>query len=181
MSLRNTSQKYGKITIMIHWLMALIIISLIAVGFYMHGLEDGAPKWAIYDLHKATGFIVLLLALFRWYWMLTSQKLTPLASFSKFDIKASILSKWLLMSLILLMPLSGFLMSVATGKALSIYGLFNIPSLMEQNKPLAGFFHSMHGYLAWAITTVVALHIIFAFKHHLIRKDDTLNRMLARK
>jgi cytochrome b561 len=181
MQLRNSTQHYGHLTILIHWLMALLIISLLVVGFYMTDLPKGDDKWALYGLHKATGFIVLLLALFRWYWMLSSPKVAPQSSYTRLDIKAALASKWLLMVLLLLMPLSGFLMSATAGRSLSVFGLFEVPKLMEADRALAGFFNQAHSYIGWTLTVVVTLHFVFVLKHHFIRKDATLTRMLGKK
>ncbi len=131
--------------------------------------------------HKATGFLILVLALFRWYWMLTSEKLQSLPGWEKKDIAISHATKWLLMLMLLGMPVSGWLMSMAAGHGINFYGLFDIPVLMEKSKAVGGFFHEMHEIGAYAISAVVVLHILAALKHHLIVKDDTLNRMLGRK
>ncbi|MCW8878190.1 MAG: cytochrome b [Kangiellaceae bacterium] len=180
MSLRNTSTHYGKLSIALHWLMALMIISLIAVGFYMESMPDGDDKWAIYGLHKATGVIVLVFALFRWYWTLSSEKLSSPEGYSKMDIGLAHAGKWFLMIMMLVMPLSGMGMSLFGGRSINMYGIFSIPGVAEANKPLAGILNTVHSVSAWIIAIMVGLHILFAFKHHLINKDITLTRMLGR-
>ncbi|TQV89634.1 cytochrome b [Aliikangiella coralliicola] len=180
MSLRNTESHYGKLTIIMHWLMAAMIIGMIVVGFVMDNMEDGDLKWKIYALHKATGVILLILALFRWYWTLSNKKLQPLESYSQLDIKLAHAGKWFLMLLILLMPVSGLIMSIAAGKSVNMFGLFTIPGLDEKNHQIAGLFHSVHEIAAWIISAVVGLHILFAFKHHWLSKDATLTRMLGK-
>lgn len=181
MDLKNTADSYGGVSIILHWLMAILILAMIAVGFYMGTLEKGPEKTSIIQIHKATGILVLLLALFRWYWTLSNEKVQPLANWQKKDIAISHASKWLLMLMILAMPISGGLMSMFSGKAINFYGLFELPSLLEKNESVAHFFEEAHELGAIVISLLVLLHILAAVKHHFLVKDDTLNRMLGRK
>jgi len=180
MALKNTSEKYGGIAIGLHWLMAIMIMTLIVVGLFMTDMDDGAQKWQIYGMHKATGFVVLLLALFRWYWTLTNAKPRPLEGWSVAETAMAHAFKWLLMLMILIMPVSGAIMSVASGSAINVYGLFSIPGFEEKNQVIAGFAHDVHEYGAIFIAILVIMHILAGLKHHLIKKDDTLNRMMGR-
>ncbi|WP_196140999.1 cytochrome b [Aliikangiella sp. G2MR2-5] len=180
MGMRNTKTHYGKLSIALHWIMALLIIGIIAVGFYMGTMEDGDPKWQLYGYHKATGVIILVLALFRWYWVLSNEKLSAPEGFTKKDIGLAHASKWSLMLMMLVMPVSGMVMSIAAGRAINVFGLFKVPALAEANRPIAGFFHDVHEISAWIIAILVGLHILFALKHHLLNKDETLLRILGR-
>lgn len=181
MPLRNTKESYGKLTIAIHWLMAMMVIGVIFVGFFMVSLEKGPDKLQIIQIHKASGFLILMLALFRWYWMLTSEKLQALPGMANRDIAISHAFKWALMLMLLAQPVSGWLMSMAAGHGIDFYGLFEIPVWIEKNKAISSFFHKIHEIGAFVISGIVVLHILAALRHHFIVKDDTLNRMLGRK
>lgn len=180
MGLKNTATQYGKLAIILHWGMALFIISIIAVGFFMTSMEDGDTKWAIYRLHKAFGVLILVLALFRWFWVLSNEKVGALDSYSKMEIGLAHAGKWFLMLLMLVMPASGLIMSIAGGRAVDFFGLFKIPAFAEANKSLAGMFHDVHVYAAWGLSIIIGLHLLFALKHHFLDKDATLQRMLGR-
>mgnify|MGYP000550192051 CR=1 FL=1 len=61
--LMNSAQDYGLVSKVLHWLIAIMILTLIAVGAYMSDLDKDAPARAqIYGLHKAFGVTVLGLA-----------------------------------------------------------------------------------------------------------------------
>ena len=122
----------------------------------------------------------MALALFRWYWTLSSQKLTAISSYRKVDIAMAHASKWVLMLLLLLMPISGIIMSLASGRSIKFFGLFSVPAMEEKNKALAELFHDVHSSAGWAIAVLVSLHVIFALIHHFVKKDITLMRMLGR-
>ena len=180
MSIKNSNEQYGRVAIALHWIMALLIVTMIIVGFSMGELPDGAEKWKVYGLHKASGLVVLAFALFRWYWMLTNAKPKPLASWTKAETGLSHATKWLLMLLIVIMPIAGIAMSITAGKDVNFFGLFSIGGFVEKNESLAEIFHQVHKIGAILITIIAGLHIIGALKHHFISKDDTLRRMLGR-
>ena len=180
MSLKNTETSYGKMSIILHWLMSVMVIGMVAVGFIVDAMSRGETKDMIVGLHISTGFIVLMLALFRWYWMLSNKKLSPVEGVSKAETGMSHATKWLLMLAIVAMPLSGMLMIMSFGKGVNVYGLFEVPALVSENKYVGRLFVKLHGWGGYAISAVIGLHIAGAIYHHFIKKDDTLNRMLGK-
>ncbi len=178
--LRNTDTSYGKVTIIIHWLMVVMVIALLTVGFVMGEMDKGAERTAIIQLHKASGFILLLLALFRWYWTLSGQNPKPVDGLTKAEISISHATKWTLLLLLLAMPMSGVLMSMFFGHGINLYGLFEIPSFLPENEDIGEAFEEIHEVLAFVLMAVFALHALAALKHHFISKDDTLKRMLGK-
>lgn len=181
MSLKNTSESYGTLTIILHWLMAIMIMMLVFVGFNMTGMDDGDDKWKIYGLHKAAGVLVLVLALFRWLWMLSNDKPNPLPGWSNAEITIGNITKWLLMIMMLAMPVAGVTMSLAGGNDISFFGLFTIAALAEKNKLLAEIAHEIHEIGGVVIAVIIGLHILAALKHHFLKKDKTVARMIGRK
>ena len=181
MSLKNTSESYGTLTIILHWLMAVMIMMIVFIGFTMTGMEDGDEKWKIYATHKAAGLIILTLALFRWFWMLTNEKPKPLSGWSNAEVGIGHATKWILMIMMLAMPVAGIIMSLASGNDIGFFGLFTIEAFAEKNKPLASIAHEIHEIGGIVIAVVIGLHILAALKHHFLKKDNTLGRMLGRK
>jgi cytochrome b561 len=180
MSLRNTEISYGKLSIILHWLMSVMIICMIAGGFLVENMGKGEIRDLIAALHKSTGFLILLLALFRWYWMLSNKRPQPVDGVSRAEIAMAHVTKWLLMLAMIGMPLSGLLMVMLHGHGIDLYGLFEIPSLLAENKTIGRIFGKLHSIGGYAISVVVGLHIAGAIYHHFIKKDNTLNRMLGR-
>ncbi|MDQ7050698.1 MAG: cytochrome b [Enterobacterales bacterium] len=152
--LRNTESTYGKVTIIIHWLMVLMVVTLLTVGFIMADMDKGATRDSIIGLHKASGFVLLLLALFRWYWTLSGQNPKPIEGMTKAEIGISHAAKWTLLLLLLIMPISGVLMSMYFGYGISVYGLFEIPSFLAKNKDLGEAFEEIHEVIAYILIAV---------------------------
>ena len=74
MSYRNTDQSYGSVSKFFHWLIFLLILGLLIVGFIMGDIDDKPTKAAVYGWHKSFGLTVLLLVLFRTFWTLSNPK-----------------------------------------------------------------------------------------------------------
>ena len=61
----NSTDSYGTFTKLLHWTMAIIIISLMIVGLYMTGLDDEDPsRRDLYHLHKVFGLMIIFLSVF---------------------------------------------------------------------------------------------------------------------
>ncbi|NVK25610.1 MAG: cytochrome b [Gammaproteobacteria bacterium] len=160
--------------------MALIVIGLIALGFYMANTES----YQFYDLHKSFGVIASLFLIARLVW----RKFYPWRSSANGTKQARLVrfAHRLILILLLLMPLSGFLISGFGGHGVGVFGLQIIPSnyndsglAVRHNEFLTELGYFMHELVAYLLTALLVLHIAAALKHHLIDKDDTLKRMLG--
>ncbi len=91
---------------------------------------------------------------------------------------AANIAHFFLYALTLAIPLSGWLMSSATGFQVVYLGLLPIPDLLAKNKEVADQMKQLHEALNWLMVLVVALHVAAALKHHVVDRDDVLRRML---
>lgn len=172
-------QRYSLLSRLLHWLMALMIFGLIAVGNYMSGLADDAPERAsLIALHKATGFIFLWLVLVRLGWALARAAPSLPAAFSSLERRLITATKHLMYLAMLVVPLSGWAMSNFAGYAVKL-GAFNVPLLFEKNRALANFFHELHEYAPWVLLALIVVHLTAVIYHKLEGGEkDILHRML---
>ena len=174
------NERYDTITRILHWVMAIAFIGLCCVGLYMADLPKEDPmKGTLVGLHKATGTLMLLLAFVRLAWS-PRHKIALPDVIQGWERTLATAVKHLLYLMILLVPLSGFLMSHAAGRTISMFGLFDIPALMEQNRELAGMLHEAHEILAFTLIALIAVHVAGAIQHRLSpnKEEDVLQRML---
>jgi cytochrome b561 len=146
----------------------------------MTGLPDSEQKWQMYGLHKATGIVVLLLVIFRILWRLiniTPNLPTTMIPILQNGYKLGVKSMYIFM---LVMPLSGLLMSLYSGREISVYGFFTIKAF-ETQKELATQFHTMHVYSGIILACIIGVHTMLAIYHHFIVKDRLLVRMIIGK
>lgn len=176
MQIKNTSTRYGLAAIILHWLLALIVITLLCVGLYMTSLKVSPEKLKIYGLHKEFGIVVLTLVIIRILWRFIN--ITPKLTIPHWERMAALAVHWALYILILAMPMTGWLMSSAAGFPVSFFGLVTLPNLIAPNDYLRHFFAQTHEILAIILIALIGLHFLATLKHHFYDKDDTLWRIL---
>lgn len=171
-------RKYTATAIALHWLIALAIIGMVALGFYMTGLPLSPRKLQWYSWHKWTGVCVLLLALFRLGWRISHRPPALPQHMNSLERLAAHAGHKMLYLLMFAIPLSGWLMSSAKGFQTVLFGVLPIPDLLERNPELGNLLAGVHGGLNVLLIAVVIGHAAAALKHHFIDKDDVLTRML---
>lgn len=176
MQIKNSKTRFGSIAIILHWVMALLIIGLLALGLYMVRLPLSLDKLKFYGWHKECGLLVLFLVFFRLIWRLGNE--TPALALPRLEKIAALSMHWALYVLLFAMPITGWFMTSAAGFPVSFFGLFTVPNLIAPDEQARIFFAWVHEWLAYALITAVCLHTLAALKHHFINKDDILRRML---
>lgn len=162
----------------LHWVMAVLIIGLLALGFYMEDLPLSPDKLKLYSWHKWAGVTAFLLVLVRLAWR-AGHRPPPLpASMPKVLQLAAHGGHLALYGLMLAMPLSGWLMSSAKGFQTVWFGLLPIPDLLAKDKALGDLLQNVHATLAVLFVLILVGHVAAALKHHFIDRDDILTRML---
>ncbi|MFM9912600.1 MAG: cytochrome b [Methylophilaceae bacterium] len=196
----NNPQRYTKVAIILHWLIALMIFGMFAVGWFMADLPKDAPKVASFDLfdlglymvqlpeaisprsyyfnlHKSFGVMVLALVLFRIYWKLTHKAPALPASIIGWQRKAASASHHLLYMLMFLMPASGLIMATYSKYGVKWFGIPLIKGL--DNEPLREVFKSAHEAIAVILISLIAIHVLAALKHKFVDKDEVMGRMTS--
>ena len=168
------------LTKLLHWLIALLIVSMAVIGLSMGSMTNGPDKIAIYALHKSLGITLLALVLVRIGWRLRSGSPAPLPGIPRLQHLLAQLIHGLLYLLLLALPVSGWVMNSASGFPLQWFGLFNLPALTGRDEALHALATSTHEWLFWGLAVLVLAHAGAAIFHHLFQGDATLARMLPR-
>src|SRR5947209_1518361 len=104
--LKNTENSYGLISRIFHWVMSILIIVMLCVGFIMVNIEPNEQKWQIYNAHKATGLVILLLIFLRTIWAILNIKVQVPLDILEWQRKSANLNHKLFYYLMFIMPLS---------------------------------------------------------------------------
>ncbi len=166
------NQKYTRTAKSLHWLMALLLIGQLALGFYMSDLPLSPDKLQIYSWHKWAGVTLFMLVFFRIMWRLTHRTPDWPKSMSKLMQLAAHAGHFVLYALMFAIPLSGWLMSSARGIQTIYFKVLPIPDLLSKDKELAVFFGDMHSILSVLLVVVILGHVAAALKHHYFDNDD---------
>lgn len=176
--LKNTENRYGWVSIGIHWLMALVIFGMFGLGLYMVDLTYLHEHYKLApDIHRSVGILLLLLLIFRLVWRVAN--VVPEIMGENWE---KLIALWVHRGHYLFMfalMISGYLISTADGRAIDVFNWFEMPALLPAEKgreEVAGFIHML---LAWGFMGYVAMHAAAALKHHFIDKDVTLLRMIG--
>jgi cytochrome b561 len=177
----NTAQQYGAIAIVLHWGMAVLLVVLIAMGFYMDRMPDAGfdtQKITLILVHKALGMLVLGLAVLRLVWRLGNALPRLVDSLPDWQQVAARFVHLMFYALMFSVPVTGWLMSSAGGYPVPFFGLFDVPDLIGFNEWLFQVLITVHRWLAWMLFFFLVLHAGAALRHHFELRDDTLRRML---
>lgn len=178
-ALRNTTESYGLISILLHWLVALTVFGLIALGLWMVDLNyyspwyKQAPFW-----HKSIGLLLFAVLFARLLWRMTNPQPKTPDSHQRWEVQLAHAVHALLYLMLFAILISGYLISTAKGQGISVFGWFELPALITGLPRQADRAGAVHYWLAMALLALVALHILGALKHHFIDRDTTLIRML---
>jgi cytochrome b561 len=173
-----TTPGYTRTAIGLHWLIALLILCAFPLGIYMADLPFSPGRLKLYSYHKWIGVTVFLLALARVAWRLTHPAPPPAAGLPAWQRIASVATHHLLYVLIIVVPISGWLMSSAKGFQTVYFGLLPLPDLLDKNKELGDLLLTVHKVLNFTLAVLVVTHLTAALKHYFIDRDEVLGRMI---
>lgn len=181
MNFRNPADRWGPVSQLLHWTIALLVVAMAALGLWMVELPNTPRKVEVYALHKSIGLTILALVALRLAWRLYAGAPATLAGLPRWQVRAANFTHAALYALLFAMPLSGWLLNAAGGYPLQWFGLFNLPRVIGRDDALHELGETLHEAGFWLLLVLVLVHAGAAFHHHLFLQDATLARMLPRR
>ena len=167
---------YNRVARAFHWVVALLVVVNIAIGIFHDPL--GEIYQGVMGIHKSIGFVVLALAIFRLYWRVTHpapplpDNVSNLQGFIAHGVH------WLFYGLMIIMPMTGWILSSGGKYPLEFFGLFDIPKLaVEPKSALQIASHNAHVVFGFGWAALLAIHVGAALHHQFVLKDNVLNRI----
>lgn len=190
---RSTSSRYSAIAILLHWAIAILVISMIPMGWWMvraiNKPDTQQLAYQLFQLHKSIGFAILALTLLRVVWRLTHPVPALPSDMKDWERVLARATHIAFYALLLAIPLTGWAY-VSTGWAISTdrrlmvstswFGLFDVPPIpaMDGMRNVAFGAMGAHAYMAYGGAALIVLHVAAALKHQLIDRDGVLAQML---
>lgn len=179
-----TPAKYPLVLRLFHWTMSILIIGMIILGFLMTQVLDDKPyTGALFLWHKSFGVLILMLIALRICARITLNHAVPpvLGTLPRYERIGSIIGHKLLYLLMVVVPLSGYLMSSAYPKSsgIAFFGL-PLPDALPKSEWLSQIFTGIHNVAAYCLAAVVVIHVAAVIKHRFFDApdQDVLKRML---
>jgi cytochrome b561 len=177
MATSTLGARYDATLRIFHWAMAAIILSAMAFGVTASLMPRAWPRPELLMIHKSLGMTALVLIVLRVVWRLfvgAPPYSAALGALSRLGAHAIHIALYALM---IAMPFSGYLDSVAGGHEAPWFGLFEFPALVGKDEALAHRAGFVHYWFAWTIGAVLALHLAAAAWHAWVKRDDIFDRM----
>lgn len=204
MTLRNTERHWGWLARALHWLVAALMIYGAALAIYIvnqeEGVEENIQRYLTWiKVHKSVGLTVLLLAVFRLWWLWTNPRPQTAPEASARTHKLTLAVHGTFYALMFVLPVTGFLSSNSVGATTRFWNLFTVPNVFPAKRDVVEFFnwlgmampgfiptdlswalvlHRVHLVLGYLTVTLIILHIAAALWHHFRLRDGVLRNML---
>ena len=172
LNMNDLTKKFSKSTIVVHWLSAIIILTLFPLGKYMTGL-DPIDKIGLVKLHAFGGVVILLLTLYRTFLFFKHERPQDLKTGSKFNDKLAVWIHNAFYFLLIAIGISG-LSVLFTGGYIDAFGTGATEMIKspEEIPPLKA-----HGLLSFILMALLVLHVVGVIKHYILKKENTLKRI----
>ncbi|MDP4031784.1 MAG: cytochrome b/b6 domain-containing protein [Pseudorhodobacter sp.] len=175
---RNTPDSFGRVSRALHWLMALAVIGMLALGARLVTMQPGLANRWLYGLHKTVGLTLLTLTLLRLLWHRISPPPAPIGPPEDWQVRAARTAHGTLYALLLAIPISGWVASSATGLDVMVFDRWVVPPIAPVSELWEKRGFAVHGVLTKALAALVLVHAAAALKRAWAG-DGTLRRMIA--
>jgi len=170
--------RYTWQAMLLHWLLAVLVIGMLWLGYSLDGIPRNTPARAFYiNLHKSFGVLALALVLLRLGWRASHRPPPFPPAMPRWQTRWAAWTHGLLYLCILLQPLSGYLGSSFGKYGVKFFGM-PLPQWGWDDKGLRAFFGEIHEVVAAALVVLIAIHVLGALKHLLVDRDQVFQRML---
>lgn len=169
---------YSGVARLLHWAVAGAIVLQYVLANLADSSESRFREFVLLANHKSVGITILCVALLRLLWRFVASAPNPLPM-PAWQRTAAAISHGSLYALMLLMPLTGWLMSSASNVPVSWFNLFQLPNLVGPGEDLAALFETTHETMAKILFFLALLHVVAALKHTLFDRDGALRRIAS--
>ncbi len=186
------SRRYTATARAFHWITAIIIFAIVPLGWIFAEFKTPAGNKSVFEapipgspadysaVHKTLGLLIIAIVVARIVFRIANPPPALPGRMAEWEKVIAIASHWLLYAILIVMPVSGYIMSSGGKFPISIVGLFDFPKL-PVSKDMADIAKTIHLYAQFALYGLVILHVFATAWHLVVRRDGILDRMLPRQ
>jgi len=176
MKIINSSEEYGLLAKLFHWVTFIILMAQVPFGFYLVGLEFSARRIDLENIHILIGITIFYFVLLRLIWKLFNPSPKSEHNFFNGQNLIAKTNHFLLYVGVFAITISGVLKKLYMGEKLNFF-IFKY-AFKDSNFQLADTFYVVHIYANYLLIALVSLHILATVVHHVFFKDKILKKML---
>ncbi len=176
--LRNTDQSWGAPAKLLHWAVAALVFAQITLGWAAVSWRLSPTKLDLFVWHKSTGMLILMLMVVRVAWRSANATPSLPADMRALERSAAHASHLLLYLLLLVMPITGWIVNSAANIPFRMFWLIPVPAIVVPDQATADAAARVHFVLFVALSLLLAVHIGAALRHHFLKRNNVLVRML---
>ncbi len=170
--------RYQRPAVVLHWIVALLIIVLIASGWYMVGIPKNTAQRALFfNLHKSFGIVAAIFIAALIVWRIRHEAPPLPSAMRSWEKKAAILNHRLFYVFMVLMTLTGYLTSSFSKYGPKLFGIV-LPHWGWEDAVLRSNLAAVHRMAAVVFAVLIAIHVAAAVKHLIVDRDGVFQRML---
>lgn len=176
--LRNTDRSWGAPAKLLHWAVAMLVFVQFGLGWAAVSWRMSPTKLDLFVWHKSIGVLILLLMIARLAWRAVNVAPSLPAGVPPVERFAARLSHVLLYVLLLLMPVTGWIINSAANIPFLIFWQVPLPAIVSPDQALADAAKHVHLALFILLALLVLVHVGAALRHHFVKRNAVLTRML---
>ena len=180
MSYGTRTDHYPATSKLLHWLVAICVLTTAPVAITMTRLSEGLTRDTLYNFHKSLGLLILVLMILRLINRLAVGAPIPEPGIERWQKTVSSAVHTSFYVLLVAMPIVGYIANSAYGAPTPFFGLFDLPPIVDKNETLSTPLFTIHRLVGWLVIILVLIHVSAALYHHFVRRDNVLQRMLPR-
>ena len=168
---------YGATAKLFHWVIVALLAIQLPLGWLMPDIHRGMQPGNAMTLHISIGILVLILIVLRFLWRLT-HPVAPETNLPAWQRVSSELVHWLLYLTVLLTTLTGWIFESTRGWTIRLFWAIPLPGLVAEGSATGRAIGQWHDTLPWVLAALIAIHILAAFVHLFVYRDQVMQRML---
>jgi cytochrome b561 len=163
----------------LHWLIAGLAVIVVALGWGIPGAaRETGSREVLLLLHRSIGLLIIAVMLARALWRLGHPPPPLPSSLALIERLAAHANHLLLYVFFVVQPVSGYVNAAAAGHSVNLFGIVAIPPLLPEDGRLSQIANAVHLVGQFVVYALVAVHVVAALMHALIRRDGIFERML---
>ena len=189
MQIFNSAERYGWLTKFLHWTIVLLFAFQYFAGHLMMAMLNG--DWGLntksvvlsltmnnwFNWHKSIGLVILAAVVLRLLNRTFSGLPAWAATLSEGEKKVIHRYEQLLYLGMLIMPISGFVYTMAAGYGVHMFEIHHLPNPIGKWKELGEAAKWVHIVSAWVIVAALAAHLFVVLRHQFVVRDNLIGRM----